>query len=488
MAKRTNHIAVYIAAGKLIAMVLNFVTPLFLTRFLSKGDYGLYSQFITVFLFLGSIFGMGIQSNLYFFYTSAKTEQEKGLLITNTFILQILTTTIGLLLLLIPSVSNWLLGGKELQQYVVIIVITTWLYVPTRILDPLFTLRKDGYASMLFPPIETIGKVLLIVVSVLAFKDIRSILWSICLFQLGCFIYARFYSSQSGMSFRHYKYDGTMIRKILAYSLPFGFSVIINTLSSRLDKLICISYLTTEQYAVYTLAFFGIPGIMQVYDALCQVNVMDMSKAYHENNREVVLSLYRTFVVKTLSFSLPFILIVSVFAEPIVVLLFTDKYLESVPFFQVYILTFIVAMLGAGTILRAINKTRMSLNAYAISAVFFIPATYILIRQFGMWGAMGGALIGNILPRLLQIIIEMRQMHCSLKEYFPLKQMSLVLLIGLGLITPVFLLNHYFDFNYFVSCIIGCIYIFIAYLLEVKCQLMANPLQLVVDKIRKKNE
>ena len=218
----------------------------------------------------------------------------------------------------------------------------------------------------------TINNAVMIIIFALAFKSLQGVLWAVCILQLGCFCYARFYSHQAGMSLRKYKYDGKMIRLILSYSMPFGFAVILNTLSSRLDKLICISYLSNEQYAIYSLAFFGIPGIMQIYDALCQVNVMEMSQAFHNNNRVGILTLYKTFVVKTLSFSLPIILIVLVFAKPIIVLLFTEKYLESVPFFQVYIFTFIVAMLGAGSILRAINKTRLSLSAYALSSIIFI--------------------------------------------------------------------------------------------------------------------
>ena len=44
----SNSFAVYVAVGKLIAMVCNFVLPIFLTRFLSKSDYGLYSQFYNI--------------------------------------------------------------------------------------------------------------------------------------------------------------------------------------------------------------------------------------------------------------------------------------------------------------------------------------------------------------------------------------------------------------------------------------------------------
>ena len=68
--KRTsdNRIAFYVAAGKILAMIAQFVMPLFLTRFLTKHDYGLYSQFYLIFGFLLSVFGMGIQANLYYFY------------------------------------------------------------------------------------------------------------------------------------------------------------------------------------------------------------------------------------------------------------------------------------------------------------------------------------------------------------------------------------------------------------------------------------
>ncbi len=488
MGKQTGHIAAYIAVGKVLAMVLNFVTPLFLTRFLTKADYGIYSQFNTVFLFLGSIFGMGIQSNLYFFYPSIKDELEKSRLITNTFLLLTLTTALGVALFLIPTISNWVLGEGELKKYLFIIVIATWLYVPTRILDPLFTLRKDGKSSVLFPPIETIGKLMLILLFALIFKDVKYILCSVVIFQLGCFIYAYSYAQHSGMSFHHYQFDWREIKKIIAYSLPFGLAVILYTLSSRFDKLICISYLTTEQYAIYSLAFFGIPGVMQVYDALCQVNVMDMAKAYHQNNYKDILLLYRNFVIKTLSFSLPIITIVFIFAKQIIVLLFTENYIEAVPFFQVYILTFIVAMLGAGTILRAINKTRMSLKAYAISVFVYIPVTYLLIKSLGMWGAMTGALIGNILPRIIQIRMEISQMKCSFSEYFPILKMIYIMIIGFGFGLLVYVINTMLSLSIYGCGIVGCIYLLIAYYIEIKTGLIANPLLLVFQKyLKRKN-
>ena len=64
----SNSFAVYVAIGKLIAMVCNFITPIFLARYLTRGNYGLYSQFLSIHGFLWSILSMGIPASLYYFY------------------------------------------------------------------------------------------------------------------------------------------------------------------------------------------------------------------------------------------------------------------------------------------------------------------------------------------------------------------------------------------------------------------------------------
>ena len=84
-----NQFAAYIALGKILAMAAQFVMPLFLTRSLSKADYGLYSQFYLVLGFVSAIFAFGIQSNLYYFYPG-KNESEQRTIVQNTFLLLLL--------------------------------------------------------------------------------------------------------------------------------------------------------------------------------------------------------------------------------------------------------------------------------------------------------------------------------------------------------------------------------------------------------------
>ena len=121
----------------------------------------------------------------------------------------------------------------------------------------------------------------------------------------------------------------SLLKEQFQYAFPFGIAVILSTTCNQIDKLICVNYLSIEEYAVYSIAFFGIPGVMQIYDALCQVNIMNMATEYKNGTIEQVKNLYQRFVVQTLSFSLPVIGVVCLFSPQIIHFLFSEKYLAT---------------------------------------------------------------------------------------------------------------------------------------------------------------
>ena len=247
-----------------------------------------------------------------------------------------------------------------------------------------------------------------------------------------------------------------------------GFAVLLNTICGRIDKLICVSNLTSEEYATYSIAFFGIPGVMQIYDSLCQVNVVNMTKRYQNNDIHGVVSEYKSFVVKTLSFSLPLILITFLFSPQIINILFSNKYIDSVPFFRVYILTFILAMFGSGTVLRAIGKTKLTMKSYLFSSAVCIPVTFLLIHFYGVWGAISSAVFNILIPKFFQLYYEMMEMNTDFSNYFPWRSIYKILIISIVILIPIILINIRFSVNIWMCIPISIAYIIICYLIELK--------------------
>ena len=148
--ERSNKFAVYIAIGKLLAMAAQFVMPMFLTRFLTKADYGLYAQFYLALNFLGAILCFGIPSNLFYFYEK-KHGIEQTQVVWNTFIATIIMGFIGVTILFIPAIGEYFLG-QNLYQYLLIFTICLFFFIPSHIINTLPIVRKDKITTTLFPP------------------------------------------------------------------------------------------------------------------------------------------------------------------------------------------------------------------------------------------------------------------------------------------------------------------------------------------------
>ncbi len=481
--ERSNRFAVYIALGKILAMVAQFAMPLFLTRFLSKSDYGVYAQFYLVLGFLGSIFAFGIQSSLFYFYPISKSETEKKQLVYNTILLLLVLGTLGSSILFISPIADFIIGS-ELSNYLYIVIATIFLFIPSNIILPLSTVRKDKWLSVIFPPLEVLLKVAIVIPLALYTNSLYGIFVGIFVLQVIIFAYIILYIVRRYGWGRFGKTSIPLIKQQLSYALPFGFAVILNTVCQRIDKILCVSTLSAEEYAVYSVAFFGIPGVIQIYDALCQVNIVNMASAFKEQGKAEVLGLYRSFVVKTLSFSMPIILIAILFAPQILSLLFTDKYLSATPFFRIYTASFVVAMFGAGTILRAIGKTKLSLKAYLISAIISVPLSVFLIQKYSIYGAIAGAMLNMNLPRIFQMIYEAKQLNISMLKLVPLRSIGTILLCTLLPLLPIIFASFYFDISIFLSVFVGGVYLIVSYILEMKAGTFIVPQQLVVEKIK----
>lgn len=481
----SNRFALYVSIGKIVAMAAQFVMPVFLTRYLSKADYGTYAQFYLVQGFVGSVLCFGIQSNPYYFYPNSSSLRQKQI-IWNSFIVLLLLGIAGSSLLFVPSINNWLLKNEVLSDNLFIVIGSIIFFMPSNLVDPLSVVRKDKILAMVYHPAGIILKIAAVISFALIFKTIQGILGSLLLLNILLFIIVLGYILKSyPIKHREDFFSFSLLKEQFQYAFPFGIAVILSTTCNQIDKLICVNYLSIEEYAVYSIAFFGIPGVMQIYDALCQVNIMNMATEYKNGTIEQVKNLYQRFVVQTLSFSLPVIGVVCLFSPQIIHFLFSEKYMDAVPFFRLYVLTFILGMVGSGNILRAVGKTKLSMKAFALSSIICIPMTFVLINRYGIWGAISSAMLNTMLPKLFQIFFECKILNSSLINYFPTKEIFKLLGISAFLLLPLTLINIFHELSLINCIILSIIYLLLVYSWEVYINIFIIDRAKVINLLRK---
>ena len=455
MAKASNRFALWLTIGRIFSMLVLFAMPMVMTRLLSQSDYGVFSQFFTLYLTLNVIFALGFHANLYYYYPTAE-EEGKDEYVSNTLLFLLLMSLLSALALSFPPIRGLILGNGRLGDYAPLVVLCIALTIPNNIVSPLVTVREDKWGAVFIPGVfSAIRLGVMIVVAILS-RDLRYVFLALVCYQALVSVCIIVYA------FHHHsiRFNWDKAKRQIAYSIPFGLIVAIQQLVFCFDKLVGIRLMDEVQYAIYSVAFLSIPGINQIYESLCQVNIVNMTRSHQAGELQEVRDEYMDFVIKTLSFSTPVILAVALFAEEVIGFLFPGDYLEAARYFRVYSLTFLVAMFGAGTVLRAIGKVEYALGAYLISAAVGLPLTFILTKQYGPSGAIIGAAVNLILPRVIQMFIEAKCLDQSIRTYLPWRGLLVIFAAAILLLVPMYLIKHWLN-----PGLIGCILAAVIYVL-----------------------
>lgn len=474
----------FMIAGKITALLATFAVPLILTRLLSKSEYGIFAQFYVVVFFCTGIFNLSVQSNLYFYYPTSNDQARRSLVI-QTLLFLLLVSVLAVSLIGIPEIGRLLVGEGELSAYKGYILLGIVLFMPVYILEPLYVVKKDIYTSLIYPPTEVLLRLTLVIGLVLARPGLTSVFNGIIISAGICFVFVIGYTVKEvgAKNLEPKLFDTGLARKQLAYSIPFGMATSLNILFQRFDKIICISFLTPVEYSIYAISFYGIPGILQVFDSLAQVSLIQMTVKFKENKINDIGVIYKSLVRKTYSFSLPALLIVMLYAKKIITVLFTIEYVDAVPLFRAYLLSILIFMLSSGLILRATDKTNYTLKSYLYSGVIILPLTYFLIKYFGLWGAMTSALVSIALPKLINLGKEVKVVGSSLIQFFPWQEFFTISLISFGAILPFVAIEYFLDYGTLITAMMGIVYILIVVILELKYNVFPLDREVVLARV-----
>jgi O-antigen/teichoic acid export membrane protein len=484
MSRRSNSFALFTATGRILAMIAGFLMPIILTRYLTQENYGLYSQFNVLVGFMSSIFSFGMQSNLYYYFPNSDERRQKTL-VGNTWFTMVAFAIVAFILLLVPTTAKLFVGNEKLMEFSLFVSIGIFFSVPILLISPLFVTRGDKTLSVFYPPFEALLRVGIVLGMAMIFKTIESILLSMVIYHVLQFVFVSFYASWPYRTVKSRWFDWELLKSQFTYAAPFGLAVVLSTVFQRFDKMLCISFITPEEYAIYSLAFYGIPGIQQIYQSVAEVNILNMSAAYKENKIGETLTLAQSYVTRLMSFSIPVILGVYIFANIIFEFLFPSEYLKAIPFFRIYVFSFIIGTLGAGLVLRATGKTRYTLKAYLRSAVIYLPFSYFSIKYYGSWGAIITAMLGLLLPKMFQISFEMRILNVGFWQYLPWGKIGKIMLISVLPVLPVAVLNYYVDLNIIVALVIGLVYVLAVWFIEIKYDLFIVSRETLLSNLSK---
>ncbi|MDY6895096.1 MAG: oligosaccharide flippase family protein, partial [Thermotogota bacterium] len=231
----------------------------------------------------------------------------------------------------------------------------------------------------------------------------------------------------------------SMSKELLFFSLPLLVSTILGLVMTWTDTLMLGYFKTPDVVGLYNAALPLANLIPIVLGSMNFLYVPIASQLYSRNLMEEIKRNYATLTKWTFSLTLPLFLIMFLFPETVIDILFEARYIQAGIALQILALgMFIHTFSGPnGVTLVTIGKTRLLMWTSLIGAILNIVLNFLLIPSFGIIGAAVASASSLALINILKStsLYILYKIHPFTKNY--IKPILLSVLLVLVIFTAV---------------------------------------------------
>lgn len=227
----------------------------------------------------------------------------------------------------------------------------------------------------------------------------------------------------------------TVARKAFPISVASLFSIFLD----RADQLVLSNLLTSGEFAVYSLGCLVVPPLFSLENSIMRISIPQIAKAYSDKQFYRAAQIHSHAIEQLSLFILPATAGLIVFAEPIVILLFTDSYIAAAGYMRVFAFSYLILIFPFDACARAVGSTKWIFNYTIIFSLLTLLMASLGAWITGAYGVLIGALASKTLMRAWGIRYSKNILASSYSEILPL--LSLSKEIGIVLSLSLFCLS-----------------------------------------------
>lgn len=231
----------------------------------------------------------------------------------------------------------------------------------------------------------------------------------------------------------------------LRYALPVSIATLAAVALQNTDQMILSIRLTREKFAFYSIGCLTIPPLMILEMSVNRILIPRLSAAFSENNLSQATALFADSVSELSLFLWPATLGLIIYSQPIIRILFTQRYLPAAAFLRPYALFYLFFAIPYDSIARARGDGGWIFRTAIIFASFSIAAIWLSASRWGAMGALWAFLTTQFLIRIYSLPYTQRYLGVSIARFMPLKMMFSETVAGLAATACSFVLHPLFS-------------------------------------------
>lgn len=386
IARRVFYNTLMQSAGKIFAALVGLVTVAILSQHLRELGFGQYSTVVAYLGFFAVLADFGLY--LYTVREISKPTGDHKQILSNAVGLRFTTS---LVLLIAGALVAQVLPYDPVVKKTMFVGVAAFLF--TSLNQVLIGVFQKHLVQYLVVVSETAGRVVNLAVIFFAIRyDLP--LWAfIAAMILGngaaFLLTLRWAKKYEPFSLA---FDFVIWKQILKESWPLIFSVILNLLYFKADTVILSFFRTQEEVGIYSLPYKLLEGLLAFPAMFVGLVMPILSRTAFASWTEFRQIWQRAFDALVLM-GILVIVVFEFFAKEIIFLLERGQgFADSAGLLQILILAVMIIFCGTlfGYTVVAVNEQRAMIKGYLLGAVLGLALYFVLIPNFGYWGAAWG--------------------------------------------------------------------------------------------------
>ena len=414
--------AMTLVAGRAVGFAAVFLIPVVLARVFNRAEFGTYKQLFLVFATLYGIAQLGMAESLYYF-VPRKGADEAGRHVANALVTVALAGLgcLTLLYLARNQIAAWL-ANSELSGHLVLLGLLLALTLVATAFEIVMISRGQHLKAAVTYAGSDVARTLLFIIPALGVGGVRAVLAGAVAFGVlrVAAMLAYFWREFDGSL----RIDVDLWRRQLAYALPFALAVGVEVVQTNFHQYVVAARFDAATFAIYAIGCLQIPLVDLVMTSTVNVMMVEMAKQARAGDRRGALSLWHDTISKLAILMFPLAVFLLVAARPVIVALFTTKYLASVPIFMVWTLTILPAAFAVDGVLRVYAQTRFLLVMNVLRFALVVALIGPFLSMFGMSGAVLVTLLATTLAKGVGAARITRLLGAGIHDALPWRRLT----------------------------------------------------------------
>lgn len=422
--------AVQLTLSKVISLAVSMLTTALLSYFRTYTEYGTYSQLLLVVNLFSSLFMLGLPSSINYFLSRAETQDERRRFLSVYYTLSTLLSLVmgGALVLAVPLIEAYF-KNPAIRSFLYFLALYPWSSVISSSVENILVVYRRTRFLMGYRLVYSLcmlGTVAVIQWLGLSFSAYLRLYVAVCAaFAVSVYLIA----SRLGGGLR-FSLDQSLIRSIFTFSIPLGLASVVGTLDIEIDKLLIGRLMSTEDMAIYSNASRELP-VTIIASSITAVLLPQLTRMLKKGKNREAVRLWGN--ATELSFLCISLIVAGIFtyAEDVISLLYSEKYLPGLPVFRVYALVLLLRCTYFGIILNATGKSRLIFACSVATLVFNVILNPLLYWAMGMTGPAVATFLSMFIVGGGQLLMTAHSTGVSLREVFPWRSLGQAGLVNL---------------------------------------------------------